>query len=65
MTSTDTVLEKLTDLQLIENKQQGQEWLTKEKIPGFGLKTPAELIAEGYIDDVLLHIKRVANGGFA
>ncbi len=65
MTTKDAVLKRLIDLGLVRNKQDGNRWLIKEKIPSLGEKTAAELIIEGHGDTVLEYIERITDGGYA
>ena len=64
-TKTEIVLERLINLGLVSKRNDGERWITKEKIPDFGDKTAAELIILGRFDAVLEYIERIADGGFA
>lgn len=65
MTTNEVVLKHLIDLRLVLSEHDGSRWLIKEKIPGFGGKTAAELIMDGHADTVLEYIERISDGGYA
>lgn len=46
----------------VAKESQWEKWL-HTKVPAFGFKTPAEMIAEGKVDDVIAGLRRVAYGG--
>lgn len=64
MIKKEIVLQRMIDLKLVTNKDDGECYLLEVKIPGFG-KTGDQLIEEGYADALLNYVDRVAEGGYA
>lgn len=64
MTANETVLQRLIDLNLVIDRNDGERWMTEEKIPSFGYKTASQLIIEGKADALLDEIERIAIGGY-
>jgi len=63
MTTNETGLQRLIDLNLVIDRNDAERWMIEAKIPSFG-KTTTQLIAEGKADDLLDEIERMATGGY-
>jgi len=65
MNEKETIIKKLLEYKLAQNRKEAECWLFKRKIPAFGYKTAAELIKTGNADMVADYIVRVYDGGYA
>ena len=65
MISKKTVLQLLIDSKMVFSVDEGNHWFENERIPSLGGKTAAVLFTEGHADEVILYIKRIADGGYA
>ncbi len=65
MISKETVLQRLLDLKLVADKNDGERWMMEGKIVSFGNRTATQLIEEGRADALLEEIERMASGGYA
>lgn len=65
MTTKETVLQRLIDLNLVIDRNDGERWMLDGKIPAFGYRTATQLIIEDKADALLDEIERMASGGYA
>ena len=65
MITKEIVLQRLLDLKLVADRNDGEHWMIDGKIPDFGNRTATQLIEEGRADALLDEIERMASGGYA
>ena len=65
MTTKETVLQRLIDLKLVTDRDDGERWMTEGKIPAFGNRIATQLIIEGKAVALFDEIERMATGGYA
>jgi len=65
MTIKETLLQRLIDLKLVTDRNDGERWMMDGKIPAFGNRTATQMLEEERADALLDEIERMASGGYA
>ena len=64
MINKEAVIQRLIDLKLVTDRNDGEHWILNEKLAGFD-KTADQLIKDKRIDAVFDYIEHIADGGYA
>ena len=65
MITKEIVLQRLLDLKLVADRNDGERWMMDGKIPAFGNRTATQMLEEERADALLDEIERMASGGYA